>query len=326
MTPSRFSTEDLPELPPGIRSRLTLLYHFNRVQAPKIALSMASFLRRVSAMFQRASARKTEPVREWDEFLRRLHALDAFVAAACLEGDEDAWQLLLFDARLGGAEHRLLDALRSRAVRLYPGNEERQNSAVDDFWGSLLVADSPDSIPVLQRYDGLRPLGPWLVTVFQNRHVSLLRGRQHAGQALEEDDLLAEPTPRTGDDSALWHEAFREAAREWLAERATLDDLLLLGLLWRYRLSQREAARLLGVHEGTVSRRIKSLSQNCLSFVVERMQAQGWSGDDPDRLLYAEMAEVLFEEPRLSADALARQLHRLGKSVPQTLDEQATSE
>lgn len=322
MQSSSHGTSDArPEIPAAVRARVTLLYHFSRVQAPVISLPEAAFFRRLLGMFQRAAARKTEPVREWGEFLRRLHALDAFVAAACLEGEEDAWQLLLFDARLGGAEHRLIDALRSRAVRLYPGNEERQNSAVDDFWGSLLVAESADSVPLLQRYDGLRPLGPWLVTVFQNRHVSLLRGRHQQGQSLEEDDLLAAPTPPAADASDVWHEAFREAAREWLAHIADAEELLLLGLLWRYRLSQREAARLLGVHEGTVSRRIKSLAQRCLEFVVERLRQQDWPGEDPQRLLYAEMAEVLFDEPRLSADALARQLHRLGKQPPQPLDD-----
>lgn len=320
MTSTQLTAEEFPQPSPKVRSRLTLLYHFNRVQVPEITLSEAAFVHRLWAMFGRAYGRKTEPVSDWDEFLRRLHALDAFVAAACLEGDEDAWQLLLFDARLGGADQRLIDALRSRAVRLYPGNEERQNSAVEDFWGSLLVSDSPDSIPLLQRYDGLRPLGPWLVTVFQNRHVSLLRGRHHHGQALEEDDLLPEPDPLPADASPIWHEAFREAAREWLAHIADAEELLLLGLLWRYRLSQREAAKLLGVHEGTVSRRIKSLAQKCREFIVERLRQMDWPGDDLDRLLYAEMAEVLFEEPRLAADALARQLHRLGKSIPPPLD------
>src|SRR5438552_336883 len=97
-----------------------------------------------------------------------------------------------------------------------PSGEERaasmrdgaQPSAVNEFWGHLYVAESEDSLPVLARYDGLRPLVPWLIRVFQNWHVSQLR-RRGAVQALPEDDL-ALPLPSAGE--SRWHEAFCEAA------------------------------------------------------------------------------------------------------------------
>ena len=61
--------------------------------------------------------------------------------------------------------------------------------------------------------------------------------------------------PADGDDR--WHEEFRQAAREWLAE-LTDNEVLILGLRLRYRLSQREAAAVLGIHEGNVSRQTAS--------------------------------------------------------------------
>src|SRR5207253_10376551 len=123
----------------------------------------------------------------WAPYLVNLYPLDWFLACACLEGNGRAWERL-FAARAGRTDTLLMDALRARAARLYPRNEERQDSAVNEFWGHLLVAEHDGAVPVLQRYDGHRPLIPWLIRVFQNWHISILR-RRTGTKALPEDDL-----------------------------------------------------------------------------------------------------------------------------------------
>src|SRR5262249_5307860 len=149
-------------------------------------------------------------------------------------------------------------------------DEERQDSAVTEFWSHLLVADTPGGRSVLARYDGQRPLVPWLIRVFQNWHVSLLR--QRAGvQPLPEDDL-ALPLPEQAD--GRWHAAFCLAARECLGGLSD-GELLILGLRVRYRLSQREVAHLLGFHEGTISRQTAHLRDRCLDFIGRRLLEQG---------------------------------------------------
>src|SRR5262249_40460947 len=152
--------------------------------------------------------------------------------------------------------------LRARAARLYPRNEQRQEDAVTEFWGHLLVADQAESLPVLARYDGQRPLVPWLIRVFQNWHVSRLRRQSHL-QNLPDDDVAL---PLPDHEDGRWHEAFRDAAREALDE-LTDTELLILGLRVRYRMSQRDVAGLLGVHEGTISRQTSHLRDLCLDFI-----------------------------------------------------------
>jgi DNA-directed RNA polymerase specialized sigma24 family protein len=164
---------------------------------------------------------------------------------------------------------------------------------------------------VLARYDGLRPLVPWLIRVFQNWHVSQLR-RRSGIQALPEDDV-ALPLPTGGD--ARWHEAFCQAARDWVGELKD-TELLILGLRLRYRLSQREVATLLGMHEGTVSRRTDNLREQCLEHIGQRLLEQGWTGDDLSDYVRTEMQGVLLDDPRLSVDHLAHLLARQGKSLP----------
>jgi len=290
--------------PPNARQ--ALLFHYCRMQMPSIGLSSARFrehLERTYAIFQSKTADLT-----WDKYLTSLYVLDWFLCCGCIESDNRAWDLL-FATRTGRSDCLLIDALRARAVRLYPRNEEKQENAVADFWSHLLVSETPGSIPVMARYDGQRPLAPWLIRVFQNWHVSHLRS-QSGVQALPEDDL-AMPLPERGTGETRWHDAFCTAAREWLSTVAD-QELLLLGLRWRYRLSQREVANLLKVHEGTISRQTDKLRDRSLESIGQKLIADGWSGDDLEGFVLTEMGGLLMDEPRLAADQLTAMLKKRG--------------
>jgi len=96
----------------------------------------------------------------------------------------------------------------------------------------------------------------------------------------------------------------------------TANELLILGLRLRYRLSQREVANILGVHEGTLSRQTSHLRDRCLDAISQRLRQQGWTGDDLSALVLNEMGALLLDDPRLSADSLARLLGARGKELP----------
>lgn len=290
-----------------------LLYHFCRMQLPAVCLPLPKFgqhLARAFVLFQE----KTGPAVTWDAYVENLYLLDCFLVAACLEGDNRAWEQL-FAARAGRTDCLLVDALRARAVRLYPRNEERQENAVAEFWSQLLVTDTPGSRPILARYDGQRPLVPWLIRVFQNLHISQLRQRTGT-QALPEEDL-ALPLPAEPAESR-WHEAFCLAARECFGELSD-QEILILGLRLRYRLSQRDVAHLLGVHEGTISRQTAHLRDRCLGGISRRLVEQGWTGEDLSGYVLNEMGGLLLDEPRLAADRLAALLAARGKQLPVAL-------
>ena len=288
--------------------RQALLYHFCRLQVPAIALPSPVFDRHLHRTFELFHAK--EPSATLASYLESLYSLDWYLCVACLEGDRKAWDTL-FAAKTGRSDCLLIDALRARAARLYPRDEERQDSAVTEFWSQLLVADAADAIPVLARYDGQRPLVPWLIRVFQNAHVSRLRAA--AGlHALPEDDCAA-ALPEHAD--RRWHEAFCAAARECLGGLSD-SELLILGLRMRYRMSQRDVAALLNVHEGTISRQTDKLRDFCLQQIRDRLTAAGWTGDDLTDLILTEMGPLLLDEPRLGADRLAGFLAARGRTLP----------
>jgi RNA polymerase sigma factor (sigma-70 family) len=296
---------------PAAGPRAELLYCFCRVQLPAVGMVAAACDRHLQRTFELHRA-KIEPSITWDGYLDNLYPLDWFIASACLDGNAQAWEIL-FASRAGRTDCLLLDALRARAARLYPRDEERQDSAVNEFWSHLFAPDRPGGTPILARYDGQRPLVPWLIRVFQNWHISQLR--KNAGiQALPEDDL-AMPLPPDDAANGRWREIFSQATRDWLADIDD-DEILLLGLRLRYRLSQRDVAHLLGIHEGTLSRRTDHLRDQCLEFISARLVEQGWTGDNLSEFVRTEMHHLLLDDPRLSVDHLAQILAKQGKKLP----------
>lgn len=278
-----------------------LLYHFSRVQAPALAVPRDRFDIHLQRGYDLYSEKT--PGLTWQQFLDGLYVVDWLVCVGCLENRTAAWEML-FAARTSRSDKLLVDALRSRAVRLYPRDTERQESAVVEFWSSLIASDR-ESRPVLARYDGQRPLAPWLIRVFQNWHLSKLR--LLSGTVGLPDDDIAAPLPDRPPEEERWHDAFLSAATGWLN---TLSDSerILLGLRWRYRLSQRDVAIRLGVHEGTISRQSDKLRDRALAVIGERLVAQGWTGDDLEPFILTELGSVLNDDPRLSADNIARLL------------------
>ncbi len=294
------------------RLRIALLFHFTRLQFPAIHIDesrVTSHLNRTFELFQPKSPEST-----WSSYLEGIYALDWHVCIGCLEGSEAAWETL-FNARTGRSDCLLVDALRARASRLYPRDDEKQDTAVLEFWSHLIAAENEESIPILARFDGQRPLAPWLIRVFQNWHLSKLR--QHSGVTALPDDDIAIPldsTPKQ-DAGTRWHEIFIAAARDWLGSIDD-DERLLLGLRWRYRLSQREVANLLGLHEGSISRRTDKLRDRAMERIGERLVAEGWTGNDLESYVLTELGAILTDDPRLSADHLTRLLAAKGKTLP----------
>ncbi|OWK43947.1 sigma-70 family RNA polymerase sigma factor [Fimbriiglobus ruber] len=292
-------------------ARVTLLYHFCRLQLPAVVVAESAFRTHLDRTFRIYAPKAGGPV-TWAGYLDGLYALDWLVCVGCLAGQTPAWELL-FAARTGRTDCLLVDALRARACRLYPRDEEKQDSAVTEFWSQLIVPEGERGTPVLARYDGQRPLAPWLIRVFQNWHLSKLRA-QSGVSALPDDDI-AMPIPPVSNADTRWHESFCAAARDWLGA-VSESERLILGLRWRYRMSQRDVAHLLGVHEGTISRQTDKLRDKSLEIIGHRLVADGWTGDDLEGFILTEMGGLLVDEPSLSADQLGRMLAARGKKLP----------
>lgn len=298
--------------PDGLKEA-AIIRAFARIHLPRIAVEssrLAGHLLRARDMFE---AKREAQVPPCKSLLDRLYLLDFYLAMACLEGGQNAWEDL-FKSRGGRQDQLLIDALRQKAVRLYPRDEPRQEEAVCEFWGFLLAGAKDDSIPVLQRYDGRRPLAPWLIRVFHNLHLSRMRGSRHE-KALPEDEPDQSYWQSPDASEERWHQEFRLAAQEWLGELEE-QGLLLLGLRFRYRLSQRETASFLGIHESNVSRLTDKVRSRCLDFIEGRLTSLGWNGNGLADFVQTEMESLVLDDPRLGSENLAALLARKGLKTP----------
>src|SRR5947209_20234134 len=111
--------------------RRALLYHFCRMQLPAVSLPESEFNRHLDRTF--ALYQRKQPTATFAAYLDSLYSLDWYLCCACTSGDGAAWELL-FAARTGRSDCLLVDALRARAARLYPRDEQRQDSALAEFW------------------------------------------------------------------------------------------------------------------------------------------------------------------------------------------------
>lgn len=298
-------------------ARALSLYWFARLRLPRVALPADAFARHLDRAFAYAATPRGTPEERAaftppsaHHFLERVYPLDGYLAFACLENDKSAWETL-FATRTQG-EGLLYESLNRAAREFYPRDEGARDEAVASFWGGLLVSDADGRPAPLARYDALRPLVPWLITVFRNDNLTLIRRqstrRKHYAPMDPEAPLPAE-TRAVDRAERPWFEAYRKAASEWL-DGLTPDQLLLLGLRWTCRLDQREIAKLIGKHEGTVSRRFDQLSKAESEAVRGALERVGWDGEDVGEFRDVEMIDALQSDERLSLASVRRLLGR----------------
>jgi hypothetical protein len=131
-------------------ARIVALYHLGRIQYPKLDFPEAAYRAHIERAFRIHAAKKEGAPLAWNDFLAGLYTFDYFVACGCAEGLDPAWEIL-FNTRTGRSDCLLLDALRARACRLYPRDDEKQESAVAEFWSHLIVPDAEGRTPTLLR-------------------------------------------------------------------------------------------------------------------------------------------------------------------------------
>lgn len=302
---------DKPSGPKTTGEPLEILYHLGRMTWPDLPLSMAEFKRQAAHALELGRIREGAPVSS-TQWMAKLRLRDWWLAIACAQEEdqmvrERAWTRLV--AGTVPATGRLLtDSLMERARLVYRENEEARDRAVASFWG-LLLAGGPDSVRgPLYRYDGTSPLIPWILTVFHNHLVDETRKRQREmGEVPPET-----PLPDRLELPEAVVRRFEVRARDWLAGISD-REVVVLALVWRHGLSQRQAAELLGKHESNVSRDLRRMRESFHAMTEDLVDgdelATGLNQADAWRAcLLREMGHVLGEDPRLAAVRLARTL------------------
>jgi RNA polymerase sigma-70 factor, ECF subfamily len=198
-------------------------------------------------------------------FFRSLHLSEFAIAHACALGREVAWERFLSMYR----------APLTQAAIAITGSATLGHDLADSLYSELYglrQVDGKRNSP-LASYSGRGSLLGWLRTTLAQRHVDHYR-RSHRESSL---DTLDVPAPASSTSSTP-----TELARVTHAVARTLaalpaDDRLLLSSYFLDRQTLLQIARVLHVHEATISRRLKRLITDLRKRLLHNLQSGGLS-------------------------------------------------
>lgn len=199
-----------------------------------------------------------------DSYLRGLHLRDLALAQACARGYEPAWKLFIENYR---------DPLNRAAIAISKSvsiGEELAGSLYAELFG--LKDPNGQRRSPLSSYSGRGSLMGWLRTTLAQRYVDRFR-RTHREAPLEDGQFAtaSEPSPPLEDSTRLRLESIIQAT---LRDLSTEDRFLLASYFLDGR-TLLEIARLLRVHEATVSRKLKRLTESVRKQILRELQRRG---------------------------------------------------
>jgi RNA polymerase sigma-70 factor (ECF subfamily) len=213
-------------------------------------------------------------------FFRGLRLADLVLAQACANGNERAWEHFL----------ALYRQTLLRAAIAITGSETLGRDLADQLYAELYGLTERDGkrrCP-LESYRGRGSLIGWLRTTLAQRFVDHHR-RSHREQPLEEFDAPAlDPAPAQpqGELPALG-KAIEEALR-----RAEAEDRFLLAAYYLDDRTLLEIAQVLHVHEATVSRRLRRVTDGLRKQVLKNLEGFGLSRRAAEEALGADPRDL----------------------------------
>lgn len=198
-------------------------------------------------------------------FLRGLKLGDLALARACAAGNERAWDRFVATYRQP----------LTRAAIAITGSETLGREVADQLYGELFGLAERDGVrrSPLESYRGRGSLMGWLRTVIAQRHVDHLR-RSRREEPLEEFDTAAPDLERGHSANELMQ---LKTAVEAAIDKCDAEERLILVAYYLDGRRLLEIARVLNVHEATISRKLKRTCKALHKRIVTNLQGLGMS-------------------------------------------------
>jgi len=218
------------------------------------------------------------------DYLRGLRLDDLVLARACAAGNERAWEHFI-------AQHR---QPLIRAAIAITGSETLGRDLADQLYAELFGLNTREGerrCPLLS-YRGRGSLMGWLRTTLAQRHVDhyrRCRRLQPLDDSMDEVDAPAADAPPQPPEAEL--SKLQQAIEQALRERDTEERFLLAA----YYLDGRtllQIARVLRVHEATVSRKLRRATEGIRKEVLKNLQRNGLSRRAAEEALVTDPRDV----------------------------------
>ena len=245
----------------------------------------AGILQEVAGKHLRANASPSEVL----ELLTNLRVEELALARCCARGNEAAWEIFLnrYREKLYGAAYSI--AREDSAAR----------DLADSLYADLYGVRTTDGrrISKLSSYTGRGSLEGWLRAVLAQEYVNRYRQQQRLVSLEERTEVgvqfqAADPDPTQALDARL-----EEAADQALASLAAEDKFILASYYLNGR-TLAEIARLLGVHESTVSRKLEKITASTRKCILAGLIDRGMSPKEAEQAMEVEVSEFSLDVRR----------------------------
>ena len=271
-------------LRPEVFARLEPLFAelFQRSGAARFGISAQDFSQILMEVAEKylAATDKQDAARD---LLSTVRVEELALARACAAGNEKAWEVFLTRYR-----EKLYDAGCTIARNDSVGRE-----LADSLYADLYGTGTREGARVskLNSYMGRGSLEGWLRTVLAQTFVDRYRSQRRLVSLEEKDDegvQFAAPVP---EPSAEVDPRLDQAADAALGALSAEDRLVLAAYFLDGR-TLAEIARVLGVHESTVSRRVEKITASLRKSIRDGLIRRGMSRRQAEEALAADVRDL----------------------------------
>ncbi|MFZ0951900.1 MAG: sigma-70 family RNA polymerase sigma factor [Candidatus Sulfotelmatobacter sp.] len=216
-------------------------------------------------------------------FLLTLRIDELALAQACAAGNNSAWELFLT---------RYREKLYQSALRI-----AREDSAARDLADSLYAelygttTRNGERLSKLASFTGRGSLEGWLRTVLAQEFVNRYRRTKREISLDEESEegsqfAAPQPEPLPSADSRL------ESATDAALAALDPEDRMVLAAYYLDGRTLAEIARMLSVHESTISRKVDKLAKSLRKKILARLMQQGMSRRQAEEALELDVRDL----------------------------------
>jgi RNA polymerase sigma-70 factor (ECF subfamily) len=233
-----------------------------------------------------AHSAQTASASEIRAFLLSLRIEELVLARSCAAGNNYAWEIFLTRYR----EKLYLSALR--IAREDSAARELADTLYADLYGTNIREGR--RVSKLASYSGRGSLEGWLRTVLSQEYVNRYRRTKRLVSLDEESEdgiqfQAPEPAPVPPADARL-----TQATDEVLASLPA-EDRMVLSTYYLDGRTLAEIARMLGVHESTISRKVDKLAKSLRKEIVAALIRQGMSRRQSEEALEVDVRDLQLD-------------------------------
>jgi RNA polymerase sigma-70 factor, ECF subfamily len=239
-------------------------------------------------------------------FCTSLKIEELVLARACAAGNERAWEVFMVRYREKLYDIGLHIAREDSAAR------ELSDSLYADLYGTVLR--DGERVSKLSSYTGRGSLEGWLRTVMAQEHVNRYRRQKRMvslDEETEEGAQFATPDP----EPAQAVDARLESVTDEVLGALAADERFILAAYYLDGRTLAEIARMLSVHESTISRKLDKMVKSLRKQVLAGLARKGMSRRQAEEALAIDVRDITLNlRDRLAQDSSPEAFHK--KKVP----------